>query len=245
METAIDRSKPILVTGATGYVGGRLVPYLLDAGYRVRAAGRSLEKLNCRPWARHERVETVRADARDPHATAEAARGCSSAFYLIHSMVARQSAFAAADRRAAAVMAAAAAAAGLDRIIYLGGLGEASAAALSRHLKSRFEVEEILRAGPVPVTVLRAAMILGSGSASFEMLRYLVERLPVMTPPRWVGHPLPAHRHRRRAALSQRLPGTGPTPPARPLTSAAPMCSPTGTSSISTPTRPDFAAGSS
>lgn len=184
-----DLSKPILVTGATGYVGGRLIPRLIEAGYRVRAAGRSMDKLRCRPWARHENVETVRADALDPGAMAAAANGCCAAFYLIHSMVARKGAFAEADRRAATVMAAAAAAERLDRIIYLGGLGEASDGALSRHLKSRFEVETILRAGPVPVTILRAAMILGSGSASFEMLRYLVERLPVMTPPRWVNTP--------------------------------------------------------
>ncbi|MBI9082822.1 MAG: SDR family oxidoreductase [Desulfobacterales bacterium] len=184
-----DLSRPILVTGATGYVGGRLVPRLLAAGNRVRAAGRSLEKLNCRPWARHRMVETVCADALDPGAMAAAAKGCRVAFYLVHSMAARKGAFAEADRRAALVMAAAATAAGLERIIYLGGLGEVSDGALSRHLKSRFEVEAILKAGPVPVTILRAAMILGSGSASFEMLRYLVERLPVMTPPRWVDTP--------------------------------------------------------
>jgi uncharacterized protein YbjT (DUF2867 family) len=151
--------------------------------------GRSLEKLNCRPWARLPRVETVQADARDRTSFARAAQGCRAAFYLVHSMIADKKGYARADREGALNMAAAAAAHGLERIIYLGGLGNKNDHRLSHHLRSRHEVETILAAGPVPVTNLRAAMILGSGSASFEMLRYLVDRLPVMTPPRWVNTP--------------------------------------------------------
>jgi uncharacterized protein YbjT (DUF2867 family)/uncharacterized protein YndB with AHSA1/START domain len=181
--------KTILVVGATGYVGGRLVPLLASRGYKVRAMGRSLDKLNCRPWARHPKVETVEADVLDRQAFARAAMGCSAAFYLVHSMIAAKKGYAGADRQGALNMAAVAAARGLRRIIYLGGLGDRDDHRISRHLRSRHEVEKILAAGPVPVTNLRAAMILGSGSASFEMLRYLVERLPVMTPPRWVNTP--------------------------------------------------------
>jgi uncharacterized protein YbjT (DUF2867 family) len=180
--------RPLLVVGATGYVGGRLVPLLASRGYRVRAMGRSLEKLNCRPWARHPNVETVQGDVRDALTLAQAAYGCRVAFYLVHSMIAEKN-YASTDRQGALNMAAAAAAHGLERIIYLGGLGDTNDPRLSPHLRSRHEVEKILSAGPVPVTNLRAAMILGSGSASFEMLRYLVERLPVMTPPRWVKTP--------------------------------------------------------
>jgi uncharacterized protein YbjT (DUF2867 family) len=182
-------NRPILVVGATGYVGGRLVPLLASRGYRVRAMGRSLEKLNCRPWARLPVVETVQGDVRDLSAFERAARGCRAAFYLVHSMIAEKKGYARADREGALNMAAVAAAHGLERIIYLGGLGDRDDQRLSHHLRSRHEVETILAAGPVPVTNLRAAMILGSGSASFEMLRYLVERLPVMIPPRWVKTP--------------------------------------------------------
>lgn len=179
---------PVLVTGATGYVGGRLVPRLLDAGYRVRCVARSAPKLAARPWASDPRVEIAEADLGDADATAAALRGCQAAYYLVHSMVATGASYAEADRRLAETFAAAAARAGVGRIIYLGGLGE-QGQGLSEHLSSRREVELVLAAGPVPVTVLRAAMIIGAGSASFEILRYLVERLPVMVTPRWVTTP--------------------------------------------------------
>ena len=179
-------SKSILVTGATGYVGGRLIPALLDAGYRVRAMGRSLDKLGCRPWAPHPRIEIVRGDVLDRDSLRQAATGCETAYYLVHSMIAQKSKFVEADRQAARNMVAAAAAAGLKRMIYLGGLAEAKDTSLSKHLQSRIEVANILQSGPVPTTDLRAPMILGSGSASFEILRYLVERLPAMVTPRWV-----------------------------------------------------------
>jgi len=126
-------------------------------------------------------------DAVDYESVINAARGCWAAFYLIHSMNPRNKDFAEADRRAAKNMAKAAAKHNLERIIYLGGLG-VEGSSLSKHLKSRSEVARILKAGSVPTTFLRAAMILGSGSASFEILRYLVERLPVMITPRWVNN---------------------------------------------------------
>jgi uncharacterized protein YbjT (DUF2867 family) len=176
--------KPVLLTGATGYVGGRLVPLLLESGYRVRVMGRSLSKLGCRPWSNHPGLEMAQADVMDLESLKKAADGCRAVYYLVHSMNQKGRDFEEADRRAARNMVQAAAEGGLERIVYLGGLGEG--ASLSKHLRSRFEVAEILRSGPVPATVLRAAMILGSGSASFEILRYLVERVPVMTTPRWV-----------------------------------------------------------
>jgi uncharacterized protein YbjT (DUF2867 family) len=182
-----DKSAPILVTGATGYVGGRLIPILRDRGYRVRAMGRSLDKLAARPWAGDARVELVQGDVLDRESLAQAAAGCRSVYYLVHSMIAQKDKFVEADRQAARNMVAAAAAAGTERIIYLGGLAETRSGSLSKHLSSRIEVAEILQSGPVPATDLRAPMILGSGSASFEILRYLVERLPVMTTPRWVN----------------------------------------------------------
>ena len=177
---------PVLVTGATGYVGGRLVVRLLAAGHRVRCLARSLQKLATRPWASDPRVEIVQADLADPDSTAPAMRGCGPAYYLVHAMASTGSHYAEQDRRMAAVFAAAAGQAGLTRIIYLGGLGE-TGRGLSEHLSSRREVESVLASGSVPVTALRAAMIVGAGSASFEILRYLVERLPIMVTPSWVA----------------------------------------------------------
>jgi uncharacterized protein YbjT (DUF2867 family) len=170
-----------LVTGVTGYIGGRLVPELLAAGWRVRALARHPERLRGRPWA--DAVEIVRADATDAAELREAMAGVHVAYYLIHAM-GSGTRFASLDRRTAVRFGKAAREAGVARIVYLGGLYPEGD--LSPHLESRKEVGEILLASGVPTTVLRAAVILGSGSASFEMLRYLTERLPVMIVPRWV-----------------------------------------------------------
>lgn len=177
--------KSILVLGATGYVGGRLVPMLLDRGYHVRAGARSASKLLCRPYARHPHLEIVSVDVLDRDSLERAVSGCQAAYYLVHAMQAGTGDFSATDRTAAENMVAASTQAGLEQIIYLGGLGVQDKD-LSEHLKSRMEVGEILMQGEVPVTWLRAAMILGAGSASFEILRYLVDRLPVMLTPKWV-----------------------------------------------------------
>ncbi|MFJ7264537.1 SDR family oxidoreductase [Streptomyces globosus] len=175
-----------LVTGATGYIGGRLVPELLDAGHRVRCLARSPEKLRDHPWA--GRAETVRGDVADAASVAEAMRGVDVAYYLVHGLGAG-SGFEDRDRAAARIFADAARAAGVRRIVYLGGLTPAGipVGGLSPHLRSRAEVGDILLDSGVPTTVLRAAVVIGSGSASFEMLRYLTERLPVMVTPSWVG----------------------------------------------------------
>lgn len=175
----------ILVTGASGYIGGRLVPRLLESGYAVRCMVRDQDKVALRPWAKNPDVEFVVADAQEESALCVAMEGCEAAFYLIHSMVAAGKEYRNRDRKIAETFARAAAQQKLERIIYLGGLGE-TGDGLSEHLISRREVERALCSGPVPVTVFRAAMIIGSGSASFEILRYLVERLPVMVTPRWV-----------------------------------------------------------
>jgi uncharacterized protein YbjT (DUF2867 family) len=147
---------------------------------------RSPEKLAGRTWAANPRVEIRRADLADARSLAVQLAGCDSAFYLVHSMTSAGADYAARDRHLALQFAAAAREAGVGRIVYLGGLGE-TGPGLSRHLSSRREVEAALGATGVPVTVLRAAMIIGSGSASFEILRYLVERLPVMITPKWVS----------------------------------------------------------
>jgi len=183
------RKEPVLVSGGTGYVGGRLVPLLLEAGYRVRVVGRSLAKLRSRSWAEHPNLEMAKADFLDYPSLEKAASGCWAAFYLVHSMNPRHKDFAQADRDAANNMARAASKGGVERIIYLGGLG-IEGKTLSKHLRSRTEVAHILQGGDVPTTFLRAAMILGSGSAAFEMMRYLMERLPVMITPRWLQNPV-------------------------------------------------------
>ncbi|TDD15070.1 SDR family oxidoreductase [Kribbella turkmenica] len=171
-----------LVTGVTGYIGGRLVPELLAAGFRVRAMARNPRRLRDRDW--YGDVEVVEADAGDAGQMRAATEGVDVAYYLIHSLGTGPR-FEARDRRNALTFGTAAREAGVQRIVYLGGLypeGEE----LSPHLDSRREVGEILLASGVPVTVLRAAVILGSGSASFEMLRHLTDRLPVMVTPRWL-----------------------------------------------------------
>ncbi len=178
----------VLVLGSTGYVGGRLVPLLLESGCRVRAAGRSIEKIRARPWGDHPNLEPVVADAFRFSELAKAVMGCDTAYYLVHSMTKGIGDFSDLDRAAACNMVEAGNAAGLKRIIYLSGLGEdLEDMPLSKHLKSRAEVGRILALGQAQCTTLRAAMILGSGSASFEILRYLCERLPVMLTPRWVN----------------------------------------------------------
>lgn len=170
----------ILVTGVTGYVGGRLIPMLLQQGYAVKAFGRSLEKMAVRPWASHTNLELCKGYVLDRDSLIQAANGCHAAFYLVHSMIAHKKRFINADRDSAENMRIAAEKANLEQIIYLGGLGDVNHSAISKHLLSRHEVGELLQAGTVPTTVLRAAMIIGSGSASFEILRHLVERLPAM-----------------------------------------------------------------
>ncbi|HDQ40296.1 MAG TPA: SDR family oxidoreductase [Desulfonatronum sp.] len=178
--------KSILITGATGYIGGRLVKRLLQDGYKVIAMARSLGKLGCRAWAGHENIRLVQGDVMDPASLDQALAGCEVAYYLVHSMTPGSRDFADVDRIAAQNMAQAATRQGVRRIIYLGGLGEESDPDLSKHLRSRLEVAKVLEQTGVPVTFLRAALIIGSGSASFEILRYLTERLPVMVTPRWV-----------------------------------------------------------
>ncbi len=172
----------ILVTGATGYVGGRLVPELLDAGLDVRCLVRSPAKLDDRPWT--GRVDIVRGDVADAASLAPAMAGVDAAYFLVHGM-GTTSDFSTSDDAAAATFRDAAADAGVGQLVYLGGLGRDDAD-LSEHLRSRHDVGATLADGPVPVTELRAAVVIGSGSASFEMLRHLTEVLPVMVTPRWV-----------------------------------------------------------
>jgi uncharacterized protein YbjT (DUF2867 family) len=172
----------VLVTGATGYIGGRLVPRLLAEGHVVRAMTRNAGRLRDVPWA--AQVEVVEADALSPGALRDALAGVDVAYYLIHSI--GHGEFEDTDRRAAVAFAEAARAAGTGRLVYLGGLVPAHQR-LSPHLASRAEVGQLLLDSGVPTVVLQAAVILGSGSASFEMLRYLTERLPAMVTPRWVN----------------------------------------------------------
>ncbi|MES9508901.1 SDR family oxidoreductase [Streptomyces sp. NPDC000609] len=175
-----------LVTGASGYIGGRLVPELLDAGHRVRCLARTPANLQGHPWA--DRVEVVKGDVTDAASLRHAFRDVDVAYYLVHSLGSGHG-FEETDRRAARTFAEQARAAGARRIVYLGGLTPADVPEreLSPHLRSRAEVGRILLDSAVPTTVLRAAVVIGSGSASFEMLRYLTERLPVMVTPSWVG----------------------------------------------------------
>lgn len=172
-----------MVTGATGYIGGRLAPRLAAEGHDVRCVVRTPDKLRDVPWAAD--VEVVSGDVLDEESMRRACAGADVLYYFVHSLSA--SGFAAVDRHAALVTAQAAREAGVGRIVYLGGI-HPDDAELSEHLASRAEVGEIFLRSGVPTAVLQAAVILGSGSASFEMLRYLTERLPVMLTPSWVHH---------------------------------------------------------
>lgn len=171
----------VVVFGATGYIGGRLVPELLGAGHTVRVMARTPAKLDDVPW--RDDVEVVQGDVTEAASIADILRDQDVLYYLVHSLVQRN--FVDIDSRAARLVGGAARHAGVRRIVYLGGLVP-NDDDLSPHLASRAEVGEILRDSGVPTAELRAAVILGSGSASFEMLRYLSERLPAMITPRWV-----------------------------------------------------------
>jgi len=181
MTSAIAPPPPlVLVFGASGYVGSNLVPALIAAGKRVRAAARNRSVLEARGWAG---VEVVAADALDPASLTAALAGVDVAYYLVHSMAAGKD-FGRIDIEAAENFARGAAAAGVRRIVYLGGLVPPDAD--SEHLLSRRDTGECLRAGPVPVTEIRAGIIVGPGSAAYEVIRDLVYHLPVMVTPRWV-----------------------------------------------------------
>ena len=177
------RESRVLVAGATGYIGRRLVTDLHAAGCQVRCLARTPAKLDAEPWRDH--VEVATGDVLDRASLDEAFRDIDVAYYLVHS-IGSDPDWQARDRTAAENFRDAATAAGVDQIIYLGGLGDSAAGELSPHLASRHEVGKILASGPVPATELRAAVVIGSGSTSFEMLRHLTEVLPIMTTPRWV-----------------------------------------------------------
>ncbi|MHC4970956.1 MAG: NAD(P)H-binding protein [Planctomycetota bacterium] len=170
----------ILVTGATGYIGGLLLPLLERTGRPVRCLARHPDSLR---GAASTATEVVRGDVLDPASLAPALRGVHTAFYLVHSM-GGPGGFEAQDRQAALNFARACRAAGVERIIYLGGLGDGPE--LSEHLASRQDVGRVLRESGVPTVEFRASIIIGAGSLSFQMIRSLVERLPVMLLPRWV-----------------------------------------------------------
>lgn len=171
-----------LVTGATGYIGGRLVPALLDRGLQVRAMARSPEKLDDAPW--RSQVEVVRGDLTDPDSLRAAFEGIDVVYYLVHSMGTSKD-FVAEEAESARNVVAAARAAGVRRLVYLGGL-HPRGAELSRHLTSRTEVGDILIDSGIETVVLQAGIVIGVGSASFELMRHLTNRLPVMTTPKWV-----------------------------------------------------------
>ena len=172
----------ILVTGATGYVGGRLVPLLLEQGHAVRTTTSSPDRQQ--PWWA-DRVETVVMDALDRDEVRSACEGADAVYYLIHGM--GSSGFAEADRNAAINLAAGVRHHGVDRVVYLSGIvPDVAEGELSEHIRSRREVEQILTDVPATVVILRAAVVLGSGSTSFEIIRQVSERMPVHTVPTWM-----------------------------------------------------------
>lgn len=185
MTTSTPPVRRVLVCGATGYVGGRLVRLLIEEGYSVTCLVRSPEKLTKFSWGDDPKLTVVAGELEDEEAVRESLTGVDVAYYLVHSMKSAKGEYSERDRELAESFRRCIEESSCKRVVYLGGLGELGAD-LSEHLNSRHEVGEILQGGSVPATVFRAAMIIGSGSASFETLRYLVERLPIMVTPKWV-----------------------------------------------------------
>ncbi len=178
------RAKPLaLVTGATGYIGGRLIPELLSAGYRVRVLARHADRLKYQPWL--SSVEVIEGDAFDESAVLGSLENVDIAYYLLHALMAKDD-FESKEAQLAQIFATAAKQQQVKRIVYLGGIISRETV-LSAHLQSRADTGEILRASGVPTIELRAGVVIGSGSASFEMLRYLTERLPFMITPKWLN----------------------------------------------------------
>ena len=183
MVESTPATRTILVTGATGYVGGRLVPRLLEQGYRVRCLVRDAARLEGRGW---KGVEVMTGDVLEYHTLLPALQGVDTAYYLVHAMAGGEEGFEMRDLYAAQNFGRAAQGAGVRRIIYLGGLGR-DEDTLSPHLRSRHEVGEQLRSWEVAVTEFRAGVIIGAGSVSFDLVRYLTERVPILISPKWVS----------------------------------------------------------
>jgi uncharacterized protein YbjT (DUF2867 family) len=186
-------SRRILVIGGTGYIGGRLVPILLESGNRVRVLGRSLAKLCSRPWASHPMIEAIQGDVLNPEDLKRAVEGCRAAYYLVNftnDPALRGAGYEKAEAQGAFNMVSASAGSSLERIISLGWLGNSVGSKSGIYQRSRLRAVEILGSGPVPLTHLRAAVVFGSGSAFFEMMRYLAERQPAILAPRWMRAPI-------------------------------------------------------
>jgi len=174
--------KLILVSGATGYIASRLVPRLLEQGYRVRCMVRRPGSLHGRPWSSN--VEIFQGELKEEARLENALAGAWTAYYLIHNMSSGRG-YTALELEGARSFAKAAAAAGLEHIIYLGGLADPKAR-IAAHLRSRIETGEVLRSGSVPVTEFRAGVIVGPGSISFEMIRFMTELFPIVPGPGWM-----------------------------------------------------------
>ncbi len=177
-------NKLVLVTGATGYIASRLIPRLLERGYRVRALARDPSRLAGRNW--FNKIEVVRADVASSSTLAGALDGVHTAYYLVHNMAYGRG-YTALEIESAHIFASAAGEAGIEHIIYLGGLADPEQH-IAPHMRSRIETGKVLREGKVPVTEFRAGVIAGSGSISFEMIRFMTELFPIVPGPAWLNN---------------------------------------------------------
>lgn len=180
-----SQKRTILVTGATGYIASRLIPLLLQAGYPVRCLARNPDRLKSRAW--YPKIEVIAADVTRPETLPEAMQDVRAAYYLIHSMAAGHG-YDRLDRVAARNFAQAARDAGVEHILYVGGLADPGDPQLALHLKSRLDSGDALREAGLPVTEFRAGVIVGPGSVSFEMIRFIAEQFPLMIGPLWLRH---------------------------------------------------------